>query len=276
MRVARAASAFNKTPCLDGYVGSFLFNCQIGLYDDTKRDSEAGQRRVISLDPGVVIPRRRVIQAAGTRYILGHGSPDSFRGRVIRQGYVGHEATDLVKVRSLLDVVRGAPGIKVWGGRAWIKNLADNEDSSDLTPQYQCHFAQDEKIYARNVLHFGEDILLARTHRVGPAGTRIVLADQLPPGAIQQATLQQVSIDRVTERATTTQTSVTALVARWQSLYEYHEESSPKFGAMDLLVALDSTLGPKAGDLVTLSSGLYRICHTYGYMNVSLCALDKQ
>ncbi len=47
MRIHSAAQRFNKMPCNDGYSGTFLFNGQILLYDDSRRDSEGGERRII-------------------------------------------------------------------------------------------------------------------------------------------------------------------------------------------------------------------------------------
>ena len=45
MRLHLAAQHFNRMPCNDGYTGAFLYNGQLGLFDDSKRDSESQKMR---------------------------------------------------------------------------------------------------------------------------------------------------------------------------------------------------------------------------------------
>ena len=53
MRLHDAALHFNNMPCNDGYSGAFLYNGQLVLYDDSRRDSESTERRILELDPAL-------------------------------------------------------------------------------------------------------------------------------------------------------------------------------------------------------------------------------
>lgn len=260
MRLARVARAFDRMPCTDAYTGQFLFNGQLNLYDDSKRDAEATERRVISTDQGVPMPKRGVVAAAGTRWIIGHANPDSFKGSVIRVGHVAHEATFLAQVRTLGQACRGETGLRAYCGGAWIKNLADSTNSSELAPQFHMHFAAVEKVAVQHLLYVDGSYYVARSSHVGPAGTRIVLCDYLSDPALVDATLRRVTMNAVTEVRTQVDTTVRVIFARWQSLFEYNNHVAPKFGPGQIqIVIAKAAATPVAGDFVVYDGDSWQI-----------------
>lgn len=61
MRLHLAAQHFNRMPCNDGYTGAFLYNGQLALFDDSRRDSESSERRIIELAPELSPDRKSVV-----------------------------------------------------------------------------------------------------------------------------------------------------------------------------------------------------------------------
>lgn len=276
MRLSAVARYFDRMPCLDAYSSQFLFFGQLSVYDDSKRDSEAGERRVISMAPDAVIPKRRVVLASGHRYILGTAYPDSFNGSVIRNGFVAHEATELVAIRTLGQACLGTGGLKAWASRAWVKNLADHEQSSDLTPQFHIHFSQTESVIPGSVIVWQKELLIARTSHVGPAGTLIVLADQMPSGSRSTANLSYSTYNRVTETAVVANSTLNVIRGRWQSIYEYQHPGTKKFGPEDLQIAVPKPASVDVGSVFMFTDGTWRVESVQEFPDFNLCWSVKQ
>lgn len=260
MRLTKAASSFDLMPCMDGYSGKLAFKGQLGLYDDSKRDSEATERRVISTAAGVPIPKRRVVAAAGTRFIIGHGNPDTYRGEVIRVGWVAHEAEELVTVCTLAQACLDQFTVKAYSANAWGKNAADNEQSSNLVGQFRLYFAEGEPVRPGMVVITKAGVYLTRMSHLGPAGIQVVLADLMQGIPIAQAILTSNTMDRRTESRSTAVANIQVLRARWQSLYEYRSNVAPKFGPMDLqVVVAQEAANPTPGDTLSMVDGEWQI-----------------
>jgi hypothetical protein len=276
MRIKEAARRFDNTPCSDAYSGSLSFMGQLALYDDSKRDNEVGERRVISTSPDITLPLRRVVAAAGLKFIIGKGSPDTYKGEVIRMGYTAHEATHLARVQTLGQACRDEAGFTAWAATAWIKNASDGQNSSDLTPEVNLHFAQDEPVTQSMVITMGTARYLARLARVAPAGTLIVLADLMLEPSIDTASLTTGTWDPVTETMSGTSVSVRVLRARWQSLYEYRNSEAPKFGTSDLqVVVAKSLLTAQPGQKLTMSDGAWLVSAVADEGDVWICKATR-
>lgn len=277
MRLIQAARRFDRTECLDAYTGAPAFMAQLGLYDDTKRDSEAGERRVLSTGPDAVVPSRRVVSAAGAVWIIGHANPDTYRGQVIRVGLVAHEASHLAQVRTLGQACRGEPGLDAYAAQAWIKNAADNQESSDLTAVHNLHFASTEPVTKGMLVTMGSQHHITRDARVGPAGTLIVLSDLLDEPAIDTATTASSGAwDPISQTLSGGPATATVLRARWQSLYEYRNSMAPKFGPGDLqLVVAKASMTPTPGMTMTLSDGAWQIQSAADEGDVWICRATR-
>lgn len=264
MRLARAASAFDKTECRDAYSGKLAFYGQLGLYDDTKRDSEAGERRVLSTGPEVKLPARRVVALAGKRYILGTSYPDTYRGKVIRQGIVAHEAPYLARVQTLGQACRNQAGLQAWAAKAWIKRSADHEQSSDLVGQFHLHFSASEDIPAYRLITMGGEVHVSRAAHVGPAGTLVVFADAMPEPTIETVVFSTGSVDRIYETQAAGTTAAQIVRLRWQSIYELQSHASEKYGPKDIQVLVSTeALTPKAGMKFMASDGTWMIAAAF-------------
>lgn len=276
MRLSAVARAFNDTVCDDAYSGRYLFNGQFALYDDNKRDSETAERRIISVEDGTEVPARRVISAAGSKWILGHSNPDTFRGQVIRQGIVAHEATYLSSIRSIAQVCLNQTGTNAWAGKAWLKNLAFTEQSSRLVPQYHLHYAVGEPVQEDSILTFDGRLLVARVTTSGPSGTLIVLADQMPEPAVEIGSFSGATWDPVAGQMVGGISSARVMRVRWQSLFQYKHGSAPTFGPGDVQIAVaKASITPAPGTRVTLSDGVWQLASVQDEGDIWLCRATR-
>lgn len=272
MRLQAVARSFNNTPCYDAYSGVLAFNAQLGLYDDTKRDSETAERRILSVDTSAEIPARRVVEAAGTRFIVGHGNPDTFRGSIVRVGYVAHEATHLTTIQTLQQFVLNTAGVSAWAGRAWIKNLGYSEQGSELNSFHHIHFSVTESLALSSILTFDGEFYLVRLMNKGAAGTLTAYCDKMPEPVVETASLGVGAYDPLIDTHSAVATPVRAIRIRWQSLFDYNVLKAPTFGPDDLQIALSKTAAvAPVGEKITMSDGTWMIASADDYQGVWLC-----
>lgn len=277
MRLRSVAQFFNNLPCLDAYTGDLAFYGQLGLFDDNKRDSETAERRLISVDVDVTIPPRRVVSAAGTHFIIGHANPDSFQGSTLRLGLVAHEATELSQIRTFAQVCLNQPGTTAYAGRSWVKNQAFTEQSSHLASQAHIHFAVGEPVDVQSIITFGGNLHVVRqVTELGPAGTRIALADELPAPTVEDVVVSSGAYDPITDTLVAGTTSVRVLRVRWQSLFVYRNGDGPTFGPADIQVVIaKAALTATPGMRLALSDGTWQLASCLDDGDVWLCRATR-
>jgi hypothetical protein len=273
MRLAKAASYFNNTVCQDAYTGEVLFAGQFALYDDTKRDAEVGERRILSLDPAVQIPARRTVEAMGTRWLLGHRAPDYFRDKALRLGYVAHEATDLVTIRTLSQICLNQSAEPVWAGKFNVKRLAFTEQSSAVPRQMHVFLSTAEPVSIDQMIDMAGAKYLVRSVDDGPSGTRMALCDEMPEPCVDLAQVTFGTYDPLTDSVPTTAQTVRVLRLRWQSLFAYNDQDGGDFGPGDVqFVVAKAALTVRPGSRVTMSGGsVYNLNWVRSYGDVWLC-----
>lgn len=276
MRLRDVANVFNNMLCTDAYTGDELFYGQLALYDDNKRDSETAGRRVISLSSDVALPARRVVAAAGTRFILGHANPDDYRGSTIRVGYVAQEAPYLSQVRTLAQACLGSAGFTAYAGRAWVKDLAYSEQSSKKTPEHHIHFAATENITANMLVSFQGRLNVVRSLNYGSGGTIVTACEELAEPVIEPAVVRNGVYDPVQDTIVGSTIVTTVVRMRWQALFAYKSGLAPKFEPGDIQVAVArSAANVDAGTMLTLSDGVWRVESALVEGSVWLCRAVK-
>lgn len=276
MRLHLAAKHFNRMPCNDGYTGAFLYNGQLQLFDDSKRDSESSERRIIELAPELSPPARNVIEVHGVRYILGHGFQDSALGSVIRRKYIAHEATNLSTWYTLQQLCQNTTGTQAWAAKAWVKDSKEIDESSDMIGVNHIHMSTSEAVAPTNIILFDGGYHIVRKTTKGPAGTLVVTCDEVPEPAIETATLNNVVYDPINETSTVTTTSIRVLRLRWQSLFEYRDAASPSFNPEDLQVVIAKTVAtPVVGATLVMSDGDFQIDSIMSETGVWVCKVAR-
>jgi len=270
MRLAAAARRFNKTRCLDGYTGAYLFDAQLPPFDDSKRDAEVAERRIISLSPDVALPTRRVIEASQTRYILGHGTFDLFMGRAIRLGVVGHECSTLAQIRTLGQACRVETGTQAWANKSWLKNLDFSEQNSNLPREVHIHVAATESAPLNSLITMGTAQFLVRQVDDGASGIRVILADEQP--GFVTAQVSGSVYDPVMEAWTGAPATINVLRLRWQSLFSYQTYDSAAYGpGDDQFVMAKVAFTPRPGTRMTLPTGNWTVDAVASLDDVWVC-----
>lgn len=265
MRLADAASFFDKVVCQDAYNGvAPTFLAQLDLFDDSKRDGVTVARRVLSVGPSITLPARGAFTAHGDVYILGGEHKDSFEGAVIRRKYICQKADGLGAIKTLEQAILAQAGTAAYGARVWVKDMKQVDQSSALTEFFNVFFSAAETLAIGNVVTLAGRSHLVRNAYTSEAGFALAEADELPPTAVQSITYTPST--SVYDAATDTYTggspvTCNALWHRFQTNFEYLRPAAAKFQPGDITVSVSKSnvASATAGDKFTMLGDTWRV-----------------
>lgn len=258
VKLTNAAKAFDHTVATDAY-GTDTIKCQFDLYDDARRDGMTVERRIISAAPDQVLPARRVVSVNGKQWILGDGAEDYFKGRTIRIKYVGHQASGLAALKTVEETLTGSAGHALYAATAWVKAAREIEISSELTNVLTLYTAAGEPVHANQIAILNGAVLWLRKPYHTTAGLQACVADELDD-PWDTATLESRVYDPITDDYTGSLATTPVLRMRWQEHFEYFTQAQDTFTRGDCVIwSLTAAMPLKAGDLVTMSDGAWRV-----------------
>lgn len=265
MRLADAASFFDKVVCQDAYNGAAAtFLAQLDLFDDSKRDGATVARRVLSVSPSVTLPARGAVTAHGDVYVLGGEHKDSFKGNVVRRKFVAHRAEGLGAIKTLEQAILGSAGTPAYGARVWVKDMKQVDTSSELRALFDLYFAAGEPLAVGAVVSLDGRLHLVRNTYLSTAGFRLGEADELPDTTLASIayTRSGGSYDAVNDViGSSAPVTVPALWHKFQTAFEYLRPSAETFRPGDITVNVSKAgvAAAGAGDTLTLLGDTWRV-----------------
>lgn len=276
MRLEAAARRFDKVRCTDAYTGLFAFNAQLGLYDDNKRDSETSARRLLSTSRNVTLPTRRVVLAGNTRFILGHENPDYVKNGAVRVGIVAEEAPYLATIKTLAESCDLMPGRQAYAGRTWIKNQANADEGSDLTPQVNLFFSVTERVADYSIVSYNGLNYFVRTTNDGTAGFHVVRCDEITEPFEFTGQISGGAWNPVTESWDGDARTIRLLKFRWQSFFEYSSKMAPKYGPEDAQIVISKSVpNVNAGNKITTTDGTWMLASVSDDLGTWVCRATR-
>lgn len=273
MRLKDVSRRFDKTPCRDAYSGAVLFNGQMAPWMEVLRDAVTYERRVLSVRPGINMPTRRALQAAGSNWIVGSKNIDLWLGEEIRHGYTLQEASVLARLLTLEEALAGATGTQAYCGRAWIKDEAFTQQSSAVVAQFEVFMGVNESAPSGSLIDFGGDLLVVHSSHTTEAQMLRATCESLGTAASSTASVTHGVWNPVTEQLSGSAVTIPVIRMRWQSLYAYGSPSAPRMEADDQQMVMSATSVPKpVGAVVQFSdSSRWSVRSATRYGSAWLC-----
>lgn len=253
MKLRAAARAFDKTPIVDAYDGTIYGKGQFDLYDDSRRDAYGVDRRILSADPVVSVPPRRVIRTDNDVWLVGEFQPDFWRGKELRHKYVVHQAVGLATVRTLGERVRGASGFTAYASEAWVKDAKRIEDTALSASLFDLLFSSAETIPVPSLITIGSDEFLATSKHITSGGFHVLRCERLEWNALTTAALKRVVYDPRLDVEAETETEVEVIDLPHQALYEMRSVAALEHQVGDRVLVFADTVGVEAGDRLDVS-----------------------
>lgn len=259
MTLAQVSSYFDRAPALDAYSGAQLFLCQVGPYDDSKRDAGAAYRRVLSVAPGTPIPGHRCISVHGQTWIVGAKEVDGLE-EAHRDKYVLQSGAERTRVSRLGSFLAGTSEHTVCASFEWLKDAAEQDISSKVPQHYQVYLPLGTDARPQDVLWSQGVAFLVLAPRWQPSGFTIAHCLQLEQTLPEPAILEGRTYDPVAGAYTSgAAVSVPALRARWQNLFRYDTQADARFQEGDCSVAVPDSASVSTATRVTLAGQTWKV-----------------
>lgn len=258
MRLKTIARKRDNTLATDSHgVGTFM--CQLAPLELFKIDGVAVKKRSLSTAPDVTIPARGVISIGGEHYLVGTGTPDFWKGEVIRKSYVIQGADDMAELISIHGKLQGDTPVEAHAAVIFNRYLPESADSSKYPPQYQLFLSGSESAPANSLVKFDNEWYLTKDSYISPSGLRIALVNKVDEPAFETITLANNTYDPITDTMTGTNSSVPIFRIKWQEHFTYLTKSSTDYVRGDMQVVMLKSSTAKAPDTLQLSDGKWRV-----------------
>lgn len=266
MKLQSAASYFDNTPCYDAYTGVHLFDAQLDLYDDSKRDGQSAQRRILSLDPKFSIPAKRVIKIESDYWILGDNNPDYFQGSAIRNKYIIQRADQLARVYTPAQLLLGLSGSAIYLGRSWVKSIKQVEISSEQFSEYELIGAITETLDAGSLVKYYDDWFIVSDSVETAGGFKAGVSEQVHENLPINVVWGKRTYQPLSDTYTINGVSLNVLKLRWQSIFKYEQPAATKYKAGDsVIVVLKSDVSSVGtADTFMVGSETYAVIASFG------------
>lgn len=262
MKLSNIAKKFDTTKAVDAYADPLLavpFYCQLAPLELFKIDGVAVKKRSLSTAPDVVLPARGVASIDGEAYLIGTGTPDFWKGKVIRRNYVVQGADGIASLTSISDALANTAPVTAYAAMLFSRYLPESADSSKYPPQYQLFLAGTEPAPANSLVTLMGATYLVKDSYVSASGLRIALANLLAEPVFETIPFGSRSYDPVTDTYSSTGSSVKIMRVKWQEHFHYLTNASSNYERGDQQVFMLKAGTPKPSDNLTLSDGVWRV-----------------
>jgi hypothetical protein len=265
MRLARAASFFDRTTFVDAYGGGRPIRGQRDVFDDSKRDGLMNTRRVFSFAPDVAMPARGVLATSGENWILGKVNVDDFYDEPTRHKYPVQQADGLATVQTAAQALAAAGGTQMYCGAVWLKGMKDPTTDSDAWNLVSIFaHASESAMDADRYVTFNGSTYYTNLRYHSPAGFRTVEAVEFDAGyGIKQVGYVSKGVyDPVSDTMAPGGTvQLPAIVMRFQDNFVYRNGDADSYVRGDRAVVvrkLDMAL-PVQNESLTIDGAAWRI-----------------
>jgi hypothetical protein len=260
MKLSNIAKKFDNTVALDPYGDEeSSFNCQLAPLELFKIDGVAVKKRSLSTAPDVVMPPRGVTIIDGEPYLIGTGTPDFWKGKVIRRNYVIQGADAIASMTSIADALANVLPTTAYAAMLFSRYLPESADSSKYPPQYQLFMAGAESAPANSLVSLFGNWYIIKESYVSTSGLRIALANVLDDPVFETIQFSEKTYVPVSDSYTMNQSLVKIMRVKWQEHFHYLTHGSRNYERGDQQVFMLKSAVPKPSDNLALSDGAWSV-----------------
>lgn len=252
MNLAAVSSYFDRTPVYDPDTGALLFYGQVDPFDDSRRESATGYRRILSVADSVTIPTARVVKIHNSIWVVGTSEEDGWL-EVHRRKFVLHPASYRFKLSTLPNFLAGVIANYAWCGVEWYKDGKEESTSSRSIPKYTAYFSSTFVLQEYDIIWLDSGCYLVETPHQSTAGFTAATCSKLefvPASATVATRTYDPAQGKYVSSTTATKS---CLRVRWQDLFLYGSQASAHYQEGDCSLVLPSNTAIATKDVVTLS-----------------------
>lgn len=260
MKLRNAARHFDRTRVEDAFDSDVFFKAQMDLFQDVVRDGTTAERRVLSTDPSIVLPEKKVLRIDGDCWVVGQMQKDHYNNTPIRHKYVLALAHAFTALKTFSEAIGEEAGQPLYVSMEWVKTIKEPNESSTELGSYSLHFASVETVGEGKLIQIGSRWFVIRSVFPSLSGYISALSDELPNPVLQTAEFNSRLYNATTDSYTASVTEIQILKMRWQSHFRYPTQASEKFQpGDDVVIIRKEDLTPKANHTFTVAGVTYAV-----------------
>ncbi len=213
-----AAAAFNHAE-FTNELGKEAFVGQLLPFNDSTRSSDTSRRRILEVDPDIVVPGVILQVSTGECFIVGAVNADYFNSEIIRHKHPIIPAESGYFVRTVEEILNTNDGYDVCAAVSYIRRETVN-DASDFLGGFTAVLPRGSDITAGDYLIGGFSYYRAlRDATIDELGLTVVDLVNIPD-AVQTLTITVKGVyDPITETSTDVDTAVQCVVEERDKSY---------------------------------------------------------
>lgn len=259
MKLKSAARYFDTCPVYDAYTGALLFKAQTSTFLESSVEGSTSARRVISLDPDLVIPDHSCILALGQIWVTGASNPDEWGGSAIRKAYWTKLATDSLLMYSPGAILIGNNGIPLYGNKKFLRESINTQTDSELDPCWDIAVSTSTTIERGYFLKSGSTLFRVRMTYSDLDGFMTLQSDEVEE-AITSIVVSTSSVyNPVTDSYGVSTTTVNGIILDYSKAYTKTAITDIKSEQGDVCCLIKSNLVTvKTGQQLDIQSGKFK------------------
>lgn len=264
MKITAAASHFDKTYFTDAYTPGAQSRGLMDVSDASKRDGLLDTRHIFSHAPTVTLPARKAIQISDDAWVLGRLTEHTYFGQVIRKEYVAQRADGQHNLQTPAQLLDGTANVSAFAGRVFLKDLTDQNVSSDKFNYIAFYLSATESLDRGWVLTQGNEHYRVISWYLATSGFLVAECVKLDAGTLVNATFTgKAAYNPATDTyGDATPVNCPILFERYQDNYHYLNAASDKFVDGDKAFTVSKTqvaASPVQGNIFSYASAPWKV-----------------
>lgn len=259
MKLKRASRYFDTCPVYDAYSGVLLFKVQTATFMERATEGSTAAKRVISVDPEIVIPSHSCIMALDQILIVGGGNPDEWKGEAIRRAYWVKLATDTMTLLTAGQAAERVSGIPIFGSKKYSRGVSNGGTDSELDPYWKISVSANTDALRGFFLKSGSTLYRVRLEYNDVDGFKTLESDEVDEPNLYVSFTTGQRYDPITDSYSPAYNTTTGIALDYSKVYTKVSATDIKseVGDICMLISINS-LTPKTGQHLDIQEGKYK------------------
>jgi hypothetical protein len=259
MRLKKASRFFDTCPVYDAYSGLPLFKIQTSTFLESSAEGSTAAKRVISLDPDIVLPAHSCILALGQIWITGASNPDEWNGTAIRKAYWTKLATDNLTLLTPGQAASSAVGQALFGSKAYLRDSLNGGADAQLDPVWDISISANTVAPRGYFLKSANTLYRIRISYQDVDGFKTCQSDEIDEPVTGVVFTTSATYNPVSDTYAPVLLSVTAITLDYAKTYEKISTTDIKAELGDICMIVEKTAVTVAtGQSLTINSGKFK------------------
>lgn len=259
MRLKKVSRYFDTCPVYDAYSGQALFKVQTANFMERSSEGSTATKRIISVDPSIVMPSHSCILALDQILIVGGSNPDEWGGAAIRKGYWVKLATDTMTLLTAGQAAEKSAGTPIFGSKKYSRGVANGGTDSELDPYWKIYVSANTQALRGYFLKSGSTLYRVRLEYNDLDGFKTLESDEVDEPNLYVSFTSGQRYDAISDSYAPSYITTTGVALDYSKVYTKISNTDVKSeqGDICMLISVNS-ITPKVGQQLAIQEGKFK------------------